>query len=61
MEYLGSTKAKSAGFWAFSAGAGVGETAFVATGVTGAKVTGAEASTSFGAAPAATDFAAGAV
>src|SRR4029077_5321708 len=56
-EYLGSTKAKSTGFAAFSAGAGVAATAI--GGVSVAEVTGADASTSFGAALAATDFAAG--
>src|SRR5260370_34491230 len=59
-EYLGSTKAKSDGFSGFSGEAGVGATAATGAEVTGTEAAGAEASTSFGAALAATDFAAGA-
>src|SRR5271169_2850562 len=59
-EYLGSTRAKSTGAWAFSAEAGTCASDAVEAEATGAEVTGAEASTSCGAALAATDFTAGA-
>ena len=59
-EYLGSTKAKSAGFRGVLCRRRSGRNRRRAAGVTGAEATGAEASTSFGAALAAADFAAGA-